>query len=141
MGRGAFVVAVLVLGFTGVAADISGSWSTSLALGEGVATQNALTLNLGFADWRLMATWTFSGLSMSGADLSLEGSFGALGVAAGISFRPTDLSVSPHSNADFTGLSLAGWEFTGGFISVEVSLGNLTLKVTLVEESPRYPEK
>jgi len=136
MGQAVPVLVVLVFGLTGLAADISGTWSTSITLGGALNPTSTLTLNLGFADWEFSTTWTFAELSLSAASFDLRGGLGALGVAVGASFRPAHPIVSSFVGPDLAGISLSGWEFVGGYISLELSLGNFTLRVTFMEGGP-----
>jgi|GEM_PF-1886721 hypothetical protein len=142
MRRFVFLAVILsVLGASAPGSDLVGMWSTTISLGDGLSSLSVLAFNFGLADWELTTTWTFSELSLSRADLALVGNFGPVGIAAGVSFCLADTAVSSLSSAAFTGISLGGWKFTGGYISFELSLGNFTLKVTFVERTPQYLEK
>jgi|Deesub1362B_J571_1020462.scaffolds.fasta_scaffold09105_2 hypothetical protein len=134
MGRNVAVVAVLLLGFAGLATDLSGTWSTTIAIGEEIVPLTDLTLQFGFADWKLTTSFTWQGASLLGQELSLEASFGALGISAGAAFRvPEGAELELLDPGTF---SLGDLQFLGGYISFELSLGDLTLKLTLVQGAP-----
>ena len=134
MGRNIAVVVVLLFGFMGLTADLSGTWSTTIAIGEEIAPLTDFTLQFGFADWKLTTSFTLEGTSLVGHELSLEASFGALGVSAGAAFSiPQGARLEP---LDPGFLSLGDLEFLGGYISFQLSLGDLKLKLTLVQGSP-----
>jgi len=137
MGRGALVAAVLLFGFAGLAVDISGTLSTTLTLGEYADPLSSLTLNFGLADWELTTVWTLEGSALVGHEITLEGSLGNLGIAAGAAFRvPEGAELAQMGPVSF---SLDGLEFIGGYITFELSLGDFTFKLTLVEGAP--PER
>ncbi|MGY4707742.1 hypothetical protein ACVNPS_08370 [Candidatus Bipolaricaulota sp. J31] len=139
MRRGVLIAAILVFtGVTGLSLELSGAWSTYISLGHPIAPVNSLTLNLGFAEWELTATSILKGTSFVRQELSLSGSLGAFGISAGVAFRiPEAAAFSRVGPLDF---SLEGVELIGGYISFELGLGNLTLKLTLVEGTPPLPE-
>ncbi len=139
MRRGVLTAAFLVFtGVVGLSLGFSGSWSTFISLSHPIAPVNTLSLSFGFAEWELTATSVLKGTSFMRQELVLSGSLGALGIAAGAAFRiPEAAAFSRAGPMDF---SLEGVEFIGGYISLELELGNLTLKLTLVEGTPPLPE-
>lgn len=139
MRKGAVVAAVLLSPLVGFAFDLSGSWSGSISLGESFVPLNTITVDLGFADWELTVTSTLKGASLVRQELSLSGSLGALGIAAGAAFRiPEGAGLSRMGLMSF---SVDGVEFLGGYVSFTLDLGNLSLKLTLVGEAPSPGER
>ena len=131
MGRSAVLAVVLLLGCAGLATDISGTWTTTVTLGEGFLPLTNLTLQFGFADWKLTTSFTLEGTSLVGHELSLEASFGALEVSASAAFRvPEGAELELLDSGTF---SLGDLQFLGDYISFELSLGDLTLKITLAQ--------
>ena len=134
MGRSAVLAVVLLLGCAGLATDISGTWTTTVTLGKSFLPLTDLTLQFGFSDWKLTTSFTLEGTSLVGHELSLEASFGALEVSAGAAFRvPEGVELELLDSGTF---SLGDLQFLGGYISFELSLGDLKLKLTLVQGSP-----
>lgn len=138
MGRWTSVAALLFFGFMGFAAAVSGTWNTSVVLGEAFNPLSTLTLNFGLAgDWGLTTVWTLEGSAPVGHEIVLEGSLGALGISAGAAFRISEeAALTQMGPASF---SLDGLKFVGGYISFALSLGDFTFKLTLVEGTP--PER
>ena len=138
MRRGALTAGVLLLGFAGMAMDISGMWDTTLTLGGYPDPMSSLTLNLGLAEgWELTTVWSLEGSTLVGHEITLEGSLGALGISGGAAFRiPEGATPTQLGPLHF---SLEGLELTGGYISLALSLGDFTFKLTLVEGAP--PER
>jgi len=91
MRRGALTAGVLLLGFAGMAMDISGMWDTTLTLGGYPDPMSSLTLNLGLAEgWELTTVWSLEGSTLVGHEITLVPS-GPWGSPAG---RP---SASPRA--------------------------------------------
>lgn len=139
MRKGVLLAAILIsAGIGGFALEFRGSWEGTLALGGPPVPVNTITLDIGFADWQLTAVSVLEGTSLVRQGLALAGTIGALGIAAGATFR------IPQGDAlSWVGpvaLSLDGVEFLGGYISLALDFGNITLRLTLVGGAPSIPE-
>jgi len=121
-----------------MAMDISGMWNTTLTLGEYPDPMSSLTLNLGLAEgWELTTVWSLEGSTLVGHEITLEGSLGALGISGGAAFRIPEGATPTQIGPLY--FSLEGLEFIGGYISLALSLGDFTFKLTLAEGAP--PER
>lgn len=126
--------ALLLAGSTAWAVDLSGEWTTQMTFASGmVSPSTAFTLNLAGSGWRLTSTWDLALPQLSSHALVLKGSLGPVGFTAGASVRLTSSAqLTPlGGRRDLAGWSVEGFEFTGGFVALELTLGSLTLRLTL----------
>ncbi len=126
----AFLVYASVYG-----ADLGGSWYTRLSLSD-MSFTSSLSLGLELENMAVNTVLTMEGMELKWADISLKTSLGALGFAAGALFE-LEATPTPASTDWFSGFSLGEAEFVGGFISLSLKLGDLSLRLTFVEGS--YP--
>ncbi len=127
-------VVVLLVGSTAWALDLSGEWTTRMTFSSGVvAPSTTFTLHLAGAGWRLTSSWDPAFLDVTSHSLVLKSSLGPVGVTAGTSFRFATRTALTRVGAqdDLALWSADGFSFRGGFVSFEVALGNLTLRLTL----------
>lgn len=124
----------LLVSWTGLAVDLSGEWTSGLTFtSSGVSMSNAFTLHLGGPGWRLTSSWDPSLLEVSDHSLVLKSSIGPVGVTAGASFRLATRSAMSEvgTQGALSVWSADGFSFQSGFVSFELALGNLTLRLTL----------
>jgi len=124
------LAAVVLVAWVGFGAGFSGEWSSRLALAGGEALfSNTLTLHLTFSGWELESTWDLAAPELNAQTLTFQGSLGLLNYEAGLSFRFTALELSPLDSASW---AAEGLEWTGGFLTLELPLGDLTLRLTIL---------
>ena len=123
------MAAVALVGWIGLGVGISGDWSSQLALAGGEASfTHALTLHLTFSGWELESTWDLAAPELNSQALTFQGSLGFLDWQAGLSFHLTGLEPFPNGS----GWAAAGLEWTGGFLALELPLGDLNLRLTII---------
>lgn len=133
MKRGLVCAMLVLMGWMGCAANFTGEWTTRLTFAGGsMQPSSTLTLNLGLPGWEFSSTWSLAGSISS--TLAFQGAVGPLGLRAGASF----LLIPGSRGAVYERGALVGWsaeglKFTGAFLSLEMVLGNLTLRVTFVQ--------
>jgi hypothetical protein len=125
------LAAVVLVAWVGFGTGLSGEWSSQVAFAGGDALfSNTLTLHLTFSGWELTSTWDLAAPELSTHTLTFQGSLGLLNYEAGFSFRFTSLELSPLGGAH--GWAAEGLEWTGGFLTLELPLGDLTLRLTIL---------
>lgn len=121
---------VAVVASLGVGAGLSGGWSSGVSFADGITSfTSTITLNLSFSGWELESTWDLAAPELNSHTLTFRGSLGLLDYEAGLSFRFTSPRLSPLSGS---GWAMEGLEWTGGYLTLELPLGNLTLRLTLL---------
>jgi len=124
------LVGVGVVAWLGVGAGLSGGWSSGISFADGITSfTSTLTLNLSFSGWELESTWDLAAPELNSHTLTFRGSLGLLAYEAGLSFRFTSPKLSPLPDS---GWAMEGLEWSGGYLSLELPLGNLTLRLTLL---------
>lgn len=127
--------AVLLAGWTSRGADLSGQWTSGIALTSGgVSLAGSFTLHLAGLGWRLTSSWDPILPTFSHHSFVLQGSLGIVDWTAGLSFRVAaggEPLIPQAQSGLFSGQDLS---WTGGFVSFEIVLDKLTLRVTLVSE-------
>ena len=127
-------VAVLLVGSAAFAVDLSGEWASQLTFASGtVAASNTFTLHLAGSGWQLTTSWDPVLPAVSSHMLVLRGSLGVLTWTAGASFDLAAHGALPRLRG---GEGLALWSADGfalrsGFVSFDLVLGDLTLRLTL----------
>ncbi len=122
---------VVTLGIVGVGQEISGSWTSGLTLGgHGVSLAWGLTLRLAGPGWGITTTFDPALRAPSVGALTLGAQFGAWTLEAGA------VVLLPPPSARTFGSSTGPWAtprmvFRSGFVSLELAVGNLTLRLTL----------
>lgn len=125
---------LLLAGAMAVAVDLSGEWASQLTFGSAaVSARTTFTLHLAGSGWQLTSSWNPVLPEVSSHTLVLRGGLGALTWTAGASF---DLAPRggglPLSRAHGQALWAAeGFAVRSGFVSFDLVLGNLTLRLTL----------
>ncbi|MCX7750231.1 MAG: hypothetical protein N2320_01485 [Candidatus Bipolaricaulota bacterium] len=120
---------VALLGAAGLGQGMSGWWTSSLTFSsQGVSLSSAFTLHLTGPGWQLASTFDPTLRGPSVHSLTLEARFGAWTVEAGAS-----VLLPPAARFARAGSSL--WATSSpvlqsGFVSVELALGNLTLRLS-----------
>jgi|GEM_PF-2506127 hypothetical protein len=118
-----------------VLGEVAGSWSSQLSLSGGEWTfSQTLTLRVSLAGWEWVSRWDPLSPGTSFHTLSFHGQLGNLRYQAGASFSlfPSGLERGPSPLV----LEGTGLEWQSGFLDLELALGGLTLRVSLVVEPP-----
>jgi hypothetical protein len=126
---------VLLASSTALALDLSGEWTSQITFASGVVSPSTtLTLHLAGSGWQLTSAWDPALLDVSRHSLVLRSSLGPVGVTAGASFRlATRTGLARVGAPDALALwTTDGFSFRGGFVSFELALGNVTLRLTLI---------
>jgi len=125
-------LAVVVLAaWVGLGAGFSGEWSSQVAFAGGDALfSNNLTLHLTFSGWELTSTWDLAVPFLSNHTLTFHGTLGLLNYQAGLSFRLA--SPELYASDTLSGWELEGLKWTGGFLTLELPLGDFTLRLTIL---------
>jgi len=126
--------ALLVTGLWGLAFDLSGEWATRVTFASGAAVpESTFTLNLTGGGWEVSNTWNLAAPALSVHTFAFQGSLGSLGVSVGASFRLSTPGGAPavQQRQDLGLWSADGFTFRSGFVSFDLALGNLTLRLTL----------
>ena len=124
------LVVVAVVASLGIGAGLSGGWSSGISFAEGIASfTSTINLHLSLSGWELKSTWDLAAPELNFHTLTFRGSLGLLDYEAGVSFRFTSPKLATRSGS---GWALEGLEWTGGHLSLELPLGNLTLRLTLL---------
>ncbi len=129
-------VAVLLWGLLGSAMSVSGEWSTSFLLGSGdVFSSSTLALSTTLSSWELTSTSVFTPQGWETQALEFQRDWGALAISGGLAFTlPSPLGVTSFGQAEedlrweSPGVELTGWD-----LSLELSLGRLTLGLTFAQ--------
>lgn len=122
--RGKILVTVLVLlACTAAGMELSGNFSTLFSFGQ-PATWNALTLNFSFSGLQVQSSSVWQNLTLSQQTFVVSGSWGNFGVQAG-------LALKPQSTLRLDSLATQPFQVEGYFISLEISLGQLRLTLTI----------
>ncbi len=132
----------LVFASAGGAAGVSGEWSTSLVLGSGdLFSSSTLALSTTLSSWELTSTSVFTPHGWESQALSFQQDLGMLAISGGLAFAlPTDQGggafqrVGEGLRWESPGVELTAWD-----LSLELSLGRLTLGLTFVQRVA--PEK
>jgi len=127
--------ALLLASSTALAVDLSGEWTTQMTFTSGIISPSTtFTLHLAGSGWQLTSSWDPAFLDVSSHSLVLKSSLGPVGVTAGASFRLATRTALTRVGAqdDLALWSADGFSFRSGFVSFEIALGNLTLRLTLV---------
>lgn len=127
--------AVLLASSTALALDLSGEWTAQMTFASGgVSPSTTFTLHLAGSGWRLASSWDPAFLDVSSHSLVLKSSLGPLGVTAGASFHLSTRTAlaSMGAGSDPSVWTADGFSFRGGFVSLELALGNLTLRLTFI---------
>jgi len=130
-----FCVAAMLACSTASAVDLSGEWTSGVTLTSGsVSMVSTFTLHLAGPGWQFASSWDPALLDVSRHSLVLKSSLGPLGVTAGASFRlATRAALVPiGAGSDPFLWSADGFSFRGGFVSLELAWGNLTLRLTFI---------
>lgn len=122
---------VLVAGSAALAVDLSGEWTAQLAFTSGAVSPSAtFTLRLSGPGWKLTTSWDPARFDATRHTFVLKTGFGPLGVTAGgafsLSTRAALARGGPHEGL----WSVDGFSFRGGFVSFDLVLGSLTLRLT-----------
>lgn len=124
------LAAVFVFAGSGASADLTWGWNSQLSFSQGKAhLTSTLTLHVSASWWDLASRWDLSSPGFSSHSLSLHGSLGPLHCRAGLSFQLASPGVSPLGG---TGWAANGLEWTGGFLSLELPLRAITLRLTIL---------
>lgn len=109
--------------------DLSGSWSSRLTLlGGEPLPESSFTLDLRSPGWELVTAWSLTGGQLVGQTIELSSSLGALNLAVGASFKLEGGSwLTDDGSLLWEGLTLER-----GYLSLELELYNLRLKLTVV---------
>lgn len=128
-------VAVLLAGWASSGADLSGQWTSGIAFTSGgVSLTQSFTLRLAGPGWGLTSSWDPTLPTFSHHSFVLQGSFGNMDWTAGLSFRVAAGAEPLTQQAQARLLPWKGLSWTGGFVSFEIVLGSLTLRLTLLSE-------
>ncbi len=123
------VLVIILLGTAVSATGFGGTWKSSFVLGDRDRFLSTLDLAFGLAGgWRFSSSWTLEGMDLRWGTLKLQGFLGVVDVAAGIDLQLEGGLRSLRSGSLFT---LEGAEIAGGFLSLKVHLGDLTLGITI----------
>lgn len=134
MKRALACAVVLAAGSTAWGMDLSGTWMTQIAFASGAASPTtAFTLDLAGSGWQLTSSWDPAFLETSSHTLVLKSNLGPMNITAGASFcLSTRTALARVGTPDDLALWSAGaFTFRSGFVSFELALGNLTLRLTL----------
>lgn len=108
----------------GVAANLSGCLSTTFALENSLTAWHTLELHFSFANFDLQSLSTWRGLNLTAQAFTLSRSMGNLAIQAGVVLQPLGSPrVATWTSQDF--------QVVASFVSLELSLGNFRLKLTL----------
>jgi len=127
--------ALFLVGSMAWAMDLSGEWTAQMTFTSGIVSPSTtFTLHLAGSGWQLTSSWDPAFLDVSSHSLVLQSSLGPVGVTAGASFRLATRTALTRVGAqdDLALWSADGFSFRSRFVSFELALGNLTLRLTLV---------
>ena len=125
------LAAMFLVTWVGFGAGFPGEWSSQVAFAGGEALfSNTLTLHLTFSGWELTSTWDLAAPELNTHTLSFQGSLGLLSYQADFSFHFTSLELSSLDGTPVW--AVEGLEWTGGFLTLELPLGDLTLRLTIL---------
>ncbi len=126
---------LLVAAWTSVGMELSGQWTSGIAFNSGgVSLAQSLTLRLAGPGWGLTSSWNPSLPTLSHHTLALQGSLGVLDWTAGLSLRAAAPAGALPQQARTGTWTWEGLSFAGGFVSLRIVLGNLSLRITLGSE-------
>lgn len=134
----AFCTAVVMACSAAVAVDVSGEWKSGVTLAAGaVSVASRFTLDLAGPGWRLTSSWDPAFSDMTRHSLVLRSSLGPLDVTAGATFHLSSRTALARTSRASDPLlwSADGFSFGGGFVSFELALGSLTLRLTLASDA------
>lgn len=117
-------VAVMFMALAAGAAELSGSFSTSLTLGSSFSAQNNLALRLSFSSFELQSISTWQNLALTQQTFTVTGNLGNLGLQVGLVLEP----VSPLRWGSWTAQD---FQVTAGFVSLELTLGQIRFTLTV----------
>jgi hypothetical protein len=125
MVRWALLGLLMMVAVSAWAANLSGAWSTTLSLGgETPAFWHTWSFRLSFQGWELQGLSTLQSWNLTSQSFTLSGQWGPLGVAGGLMMKGVpEINPAPWSPSRF--------QVVAGFISFELSLGNLRFRLTL----------
>ena len=115
---------VLLVALPALAANLSGSWNTSLSFGNETSLTNTLTLGLSLSGWEIQSLSNFRGLNLFDQAFLFRGTLGNVNLAMGLHLKPISEPILGTVSAQPFALS-------EGFASFELKLGNFTLGLTL----------
>jgi len=126
---------ITLVGWVGFGAGFSGEWNSGMSFTDGSASfTNTFTLHLSFSGWELESTWVLATPEFSSHSLTFQGALGLIDYEAGLSFH---IAGSELSRTD-TGWAMRGLTWTGGDLTLELPIGDFTLRLTLVTAPPAH---
>lgn len=126
--------AALVASSTALALDLSGQWTSGLTFTSGTASMTHIfTLHLAGPGWRLTSSFDPSSFGASDHTLVVRSGLGPVNVTAGVSFQLSSPGGAPTlaRPGDRALWTADGFTFQSGFVSFDLVLGSLTLRLTL----------
>ncbi len=137
MRRAALLCTAAVLfGFAASAMSLSGGWTSGFSLSpSGVHASTVVTLTSTTASWGFSSITVLADGNLQSQALTFRQELGDLALSGGVVFSPTHSVTGAPPRQGQGGLRWDGMELTTWDLTMELSLGRLTLKLTLTQSA------